>query len=337
MFLLLDWRSSICGAGGPGLEWCAANESYSSPKTIHRRFQSRRPEFTLNTWQTGIGLVTGPRLLKEFAAIARYRRASPVGGSLGSIPLVVIRDGARISHKVSPGPKPVRRAVSEEYWIGRRPHRPCAPLDQPEIVTQAIRAGRASEGKPKVTTSSEIEATKTGDFCFRLFQHQWLFCSVPPARNLRAPQRTRELGTVAPGFAFLGASISIWWRWRRARPATSGASINANSEIHRPALKETVAFSDQDQRDSALGVEPRSGAAGGGHADTKSAGKATRNPLSASAVATFAQDVFRACWLFDEDISDLNAIGAVARKVDMDGQAVVKLGETRPREMSSGQ
>jgi hypothetical protein len=58
-----------------------------------------------------------------------------------------------------------------------------------------------------VTTSSEIEATKTGDFCFRLFQHQWLFCSVPPARNLRAPRRTRrELGTVAPGFAFLGAS-----------------------------------------------------------------------------------------------------------------------------------
>jgi hypothetical protein len=41
--------------------------------------------------------------------------------------------------------------------------------------------------------------------------------------------------------------------------------------------------------------------------------------------------------MFDEDISDLNAIGAVARKVDMDGQAVVKLGETRPREMSSGQ
>ena len=52
--------------------------------------------------------------------------------------------------------------------------------------------------------------------------------------------------------------------------------------------------------------------------------------FSASAVASFTQEMFRAYWEFDEDISQLGVIETVARKVGLDGPAVLKLSDAAP-------
>ena len=49
--------------------------------------------------------------------------------------------------------------------------------------------------------------------------------------------------------------------------------------------------------------------------------------LMSAAVASFTQEMFRRYWEFDEDISQLGVIEAVAHKVGLDGPAVLKLSE----------
>jgi 2-hydroxychromene-2-carboxylate isomerase len=62
------------------------------------------------------------------------------------------------------------------------------------------------------------------------------------------------------------------------------------------------------------------------HPDAGGPAEATIGPPS-SALAAFSQEMFRAYWEFDENISQLEVIGAVAHRVGLDGPAVLKLSE----------
>jgi len=176
------------------------------------------------------------------------------------------------------------------------------------------------------TPTSEMEASKTVDFYFDFSSTNSYFAAfllpeICARHNALVNWLPLHLASLFRGTGFEVMAMTprkARYLWRDHQRYSEFTGLPFKRPAHFP-IKTSAALR------SVLTVARL--AAGKSHADSTSEGKAASKPLSASAVASFAQEVFRAYWVFDEDISDLNVIGAVARKLDMDAHALVKLSE----------